>query len=60
MREALQKAEVSGLTFHDLRGTAITKLARAGATVQEIASVTGHTLDVSIILDRHYLGTVQA
>ncbi|MBX3521875.1 MAG: tyrosine-type recombinase/integrase [Xanthobacteraceae bacterium] len=52
-----KKAGVSGLTFHDLRGTAVTKLARAGATVQEIASITGHSLkDISTILDRHYLG----
>ena len=52
-----KKAGVRGLTFHDLRGTAVTKLARAGATVQEIASITGHSLkDVATILDRHYLG----
>lgn len=51
------RAGIKGLTFHDLRGTAVTKLARAGATVAEIASVTGHSLsDVATILDRHYLG----
>jgi len=51
------RAKISGLTFHDLRGTAVTKLARAGATTAEIASVTGHSLnDVAAILDRHYLG----
>ncbi len=51
------KVGITGLTFHDLRGTAVTKLARAGATVQEIASITGHSMkDVSTILDRHYLG----
>ncbi|MBX3513334.1 MAG: tyrosine-type recombinase/integrase [Xanthobacteraceae bacterium] len=56
-RKLCKRAGVSGLTFHDLRGTAVTKLARAGATVQEIASITGHSLkDVSTILDRHYLG----
>lgn len=60
-RKLCKKAGVSGLTFHDLRGTAVTKLARAGATVQEIASITGHSLkDVSTILDRHYLGDVRA
>lgn len=52
-----KKAGISGLTFHDFRGTAVTKLARAGATIQEIASITGHSFnDVSTILERHYLG----
>jgi integrase len=45
-----------GLTFHDLRGTAVTRLAIAGATEAEIASLTGHSLrDVHSILDTHYL-----
>jgi integrase len=46
-----------GLHFHDLRGTAVTRLALAGCTVPEIASITGHSLrDVEAILDAHYLG----
>lgn len=45
------------LHFHDLRGSAIVRLAIAGATVPEIATFTGHSLkDVEVILDRHYLG----
>lgn len=52
----LAKASIDNLTFHDLRGTAVTRLAIAGATVPEIASVTGHSLgDVESILDTHYL-----
>jgi len=48
---------VSGLTFHDLRGTAVVRLAIAGASVPQIATVTGHSLkDVEAILDAHYLG----
>jgi integrase len=48
---------VLNLTFHDLRGSAVTRLALAGASVPEIAGVTGHSLkDVETILDRHYLG----
>ncbi|SHO65855.1 Phage integrase family protein [Pseudoxanthobacter soli DSM 19599] len=55
-RKAVAKAGISGLTFHDLRGTAITRLAVAGGTVPEIAALTGHTLkDVESILDAHYL-----
>jgi integrase len=54
--KTLAKAGIKGLTFHDIRGTAVTRLALAGATVPEIASVTGHSLrDVQSILDAHYL-----
>lgn len=54
---ACERAGVSGLTFHDLRGTAVVRLAIAGASVPQIAAVTGHSLkDVEAILDAHYLG----
>src|SRR5262245_33450054 len=54
-RKACQKAGVTGLTFHDLRGSAITRLALAGATVPEIANSSGLSLgDVPGILDKHY------
>ena len=55
--KACAAAEISGLTFHDLRGTAVTRLALAGCTVPEIAAITGHALrEVETILDAHYLG----
>jgi integrase len=55
-RKACAKAGVDGLTFHDLRGTAVTRLALAGATESQIAVFTGHSLnDVRDILNRHYL-----
>lgn len=55
--KAAKKAGVSGLTFHDLRGTAVTRLALAGCEVSEIASITGHSIkDAASILDAHYLG----
>ena len=55
-RKACAAAGVAGVTFHDLRGTAVTRLALAGATAPEIATVTGHSLkDVNEILDAHYL-----
>jgi integrase len=51
------RAGVSGLTFHDLRGSAVVRLALAEATVPQIATFTGHSLkDVEAILDAHYLG----
>ena len=55
-RKACLAAGIENLTFHDLRGTAVTRLANAGCTVPEIATITGHSLkDVSSILDSHYL-----
>jgi integrase len=55
-RKACAAAGVSGVTFHDLRGTAVTRLAIVGCTVAEIATITGHSLrDVHAILDTHYL-----
>lgn len=46
--------EVAELHFHDLRGTAITMLAEAGATVPEIAAITGHSYrSVTSILERY-------
>ena len=47
----------SDLHFHDIRGTAVTRLALAGATVPQISAFTGLSLrDVETILDAHYLG----
>jgi integrase len=55
-RKACAKAAVTGVTFHDLRGTAVTRLALAGCSEAEIATITGHSLkDVGAILDAHYL-----
>ena len=49
-------AGIVGRTFHDLRGTAATMFAMAGATVPEIATMTGHSLaDVQSILDKNYI-----
>lgn len=54
--KACDAAGLKGLTFNDLRGTAVTRLALVGCTEAQIASVTGHSLsDVKSILDAHYL-----
>ena len=54
--KACGRAGIVGLTFHDLRGTAVTRLARAGASAIEIAHYTGHSLrTVNEILEVHYL-----
>ena len=54
--KACKAAGVVGVTFNDLRGTAVTRLALAGCTEPEIATITGHSLrGVRAILDTHYL-----
>jgi integrase len=54
--KACKAAGVVGVTFHDLRGTAVTRLAIAGCTEAEIATITGHSMrSVRAILDTHYL-----
>lgn len=57
----LAEIGIADLTFHDLRGSAITRLAEAGCTEAEIASITGHSpATVSAMLDRHYLSRTDA
>jgi integrase len=54
--KACKAAGIVGVTFHDLRGTAVTRLALAGCTEAEIATITGLSLrNVRAILDTHYL-----
>ncbi|AXS39230.1 site-specific integrase [Breoghania sp. L-A4] len=53
-KAAADKAGITGLHFHDLRGTAVTMLAEAGCTLPEIAAITGHSLrTVSTILEKY-------
>ena len=53
---ASMRTGIRGLTFHDLRGTAVVALARAGCNEVEIYSITGHKPgDVQAILTAHYL-----
>jgi len=56
-RKACATAGIKGLTFHDLRGTAVTRLALAGCSIAEIGAITGHSpKDIDAILHTHYLG----
>ncbi|MCF6200198.1 MAG: tyrosine-type recombinase/integrase [Hyphomicrobiaceae bacterium] len=43
-RATARRAGIENLTFHDLRGTFITLLTQAGATPQQIATISGHSL----------------
>ena len=50
------RAGIKGLTFHDLRGTAVVTLARAGCNEAEIYMITDHQPgDAQAILTVHYL-----
>lgn len=54
--KACELAGVSGVTFHDLRGTFITLAHREGSSIREIAEVTGHSeKDAESIIRKHYL-----
>jgi integrase len=54
--KARDKAGIVDVTFNDLRGTAVTRLALTGCTEAQIVAITGHSLnDVRSILDAHYL-----
>lgn len=60
-RKACAASGVSGVTFHDLRGTAVLRLFLAGCTEAEVATITGHSLgEVRAILDAHYFSRDEA
>jgi integrase len=55
--KAKAAAGIEGRTFHDTRGTAVVRLARAGCSIPEIYAITGHDpKSAESILARHYLG----
>ncbi|WP_336800513.1 hypothetical protein [Kaistia sp. MMO-174] len=47
---------LEGFHDQDLRDTAVTWLARAGCTIPEIVSITGHTEESATTIMKHYLG----
>ena len=48
-------AGIEGVTFNDLRGTSVTRLADARCTVPQIASITGHSLKSATAILEKYL-----
>ena len=57
-KSATDAAEITDLHFNDLRGTAVTMLSEAGNTIQQVASVTGHSLKtVTSILEKYLART---
>lgn len=56
--ETATTAGVTGLNFHDLRGTTVTLLFEAGCTIGEIVDVTGHSVRTAQdILDKYLART---
>lgn len=54
------KLGITGVTFHDLRGTFITERRREGSTAEQIASISGHSIsEVTTVLEKYYLADDQ-
>ena len=52
----MARAAIGELHFHDLRGTFVTEAYRKGASIAEIADITGHSeKDAERIIRKHYL-----
>lgn len=56
--KAVKQAGISGKTFHDLRGTFITRARRAGSDIDAICEISGHSKETAkAILETHYLAS---
>ena len=56
-RKARDRAGLSGFTFHDARGTALTRMSKR-VTVLELAKISGHK-DVNLLLSTYYRTTAE-
>lgn len=54
-RKVTGAANLGDLWFHDLRRTAVVRMARAGLTLPQICAVTGHSYRTAQDIIRHYL-----
>lgn len=55
-RKELARLGISGVRFHDLRGTAITYAYSRGADIERIAEISGHSKgECEEVIRRHYL-----
>lgn len=55
-RKAVEKSGIEDRTYHDLRGTFVTLAYRNGASIKQIAEVSGHSeKDAETIIRKHYL-----
>lgn len=58
-RKEMARLKITGVTFHDIRGTGISWLHRvAGLPIADIATISGHSPDeAEAIIRRHYLAS---
>lgn len=55
-RSELRRLGITGVTFHDLRGTGISYAYAMGADIEKIADISGHSkVECEAIIRRHYL-----
>lgn len=55
-RKEMKRLEISGVTFHDLRGTAITYAYAHGLDIERIAEISGHSKsECETIIRKNYL-----
>lgn len=55
---AVKDAKISGVTFHDFRGTFITLAHRAGVAIKDIAEASGHDeKECERVIRQHYLAS---
>jgi len=60
LKEALAFRDFGRLHFNDMRGTAVTLLAEARCTPQQICAITGHTLQSATRILERYLAMTDA
>lgn len=58
-RKNAKAAGIDGVTFNDLRGTSVTRLADAGCTIPQIVSITGHSLKSATAILEKYLASTR-
>lgn len=58
--EMTKEEKAEQLHFNDLRGTAVTLLAEAGATIPQICAITGHTLASATRILERYMAMTKA
>lgn len=58
-RKEMKRLKITGVTFHDIRGTGISWLHRvAGLPIADIATISGHSpVEAEAIIRRHYLAS---
>ena len=56
-QKAKRDAGITGLRFHDLRGTAATKLIRAGVGLDDVATILGWSLETVREISRRYVSS---